>query len=205
MSKETIYDATIEFQDEGTAVINGLKEEQYLQLQAMLKLIEHKTPYYVTGRSPARTNSGGRLNGLWGRINSWMALLLLLSLLSPAVLCQELRPRTVEPLRVSIKAPQDEANEEMVKALRDGLRELRDIVITERAPAFEIQLNSMPVTSGTCRGFAVAVLVVNHKSGLQDLSVYVAADLKDLSKFVVDSVDQEYFSPSRERAFMKGK
>ncbi len=72
MNKQTIYDATIEFHGGGSAVISELTEKQFHQLHEMLKLIEHKAPYYVTGTTADRPGFGVRLNDLWRRVKGWM-------------------------------------------------------------------------------------------------------------------------------------
>jgi len=75
MNKETThYDATIEFREGGSAVINGLTEEQFLQLQEVLRLVEHKVPYYLTGKSTSKneTDWRTRLESVWPRIVAWM-------------------------------------------------------------------------------------------------------------------------------------
>jgi hypothetical protein len=123
-----------------------------------------------------------------------LALLVALTLL-PVSAAQ----RAITPIRVKIITPQNEVNVEMAEAVRVELRRLRDVAITYRNPAYEIQLNAMPIVSTKCQGFAAAVLVVEREGEKASLQAYTGATLQEVAKYVVATVDRENFARARER------
>lgn len=129
-------------------------------------------------------------------------LLLMISILLP-VFGQGLRPRPVEPIRVTITTPDDETNAEIDRAIQGELRKLRDVIITERNADFELQLNGMRAASGGCRGYAFAVLILERKSGRMALQAHIGATPQVVATHMVEIANEEHFEPLRARTAKK--
>jgi hypothetical protein len=126
-------------------------------------------------------------------------LLLMISILLP-VFGQELRPRPrpVQPVRVMVKAPDDETNAEMAEAVKAALRSLpgRDIAITEKNGDVELLLNAIRL-SGGCNGYAVAIVIASRQDRTGGLRAYSGPTVADVAKHIVADLDRERFEPLR--------
>lgn len=109
--------------------------------------------------------------------------------------------KPLEPIRVSVVAPQGEVNDAVTRAVRDELRELGDMAIVQRGADYQIQLNAMPIVG--CEGYAAAVVVAERRGQRAELSVYTGATPKAVARYLVATVNREHFALRRGEALSR--
>lgn len=129
-----------------------------------------------------------------------MLLILFLILPAPA---RDGNPRAVEPIRVTVTAPGDEANAEMARAVRDELRKYRDIVVTDSRADFAIRTCAVRVVSRYCAGYSVAVVVEDVHTRRASLDAYTGGNPREVAAFIVTAMDRERFALRRAASLSK--
>jgi hypothetical protein len=134
-----------------------------------------------------------------------MPTFLMLLFAAPAM-AQELVPRVVKPIRVSIiteAGPEDsDAVKGFHKAFRAELNKRRDVAACASA-TLDIYLSASDLTSGgRLRGYASAVLVVAQANPRENywLSLKTGADLETLARDAVTQTDEQVLD-----SFRRGK
>ena len=126
-------------------------------------------------------------------------LLILFLILPVSAAAQELKTRSVEPIRVSIQtSTEDDA---LFRSLvRDELNKFRDLVVTERKPDFSVFIVGTELREGDKRfGFAVALLVVDEarKVNRYHLSIHTAPTLQRSAKYAISVAYRDHLSKGK--------
>lgn len=102
----------------------------------------------------------------------------------------------VEPVRVTITAPDDKApDREFLDHARDELNQRRHIALAARRRDYDIWFVVSPITEGDKTvGYAVAVLAITVKTGRFKLMVETGPELQGIAARVVAKLDREVFA-----------
>jgi len=164
--KQTLNDISITFDDKSAAAINGLTERQAAQLSAILQA--SGVWYRWNGQLVQQPPSiWARLGALWRRINAWMmggCAIVALMLGAREAFAQELKPRAIEPIRVSLTLEESEAPGDFNKQLHVELRKFRRAVFVSKSGAANlgIYIKAGPIIAGDrAIGYASAVAVIS--------------------------------------------
>jgi hypothetical protein len=127
-------------------------------------------------------------------------LLILFSILPVTGLAQELKPRAIEPIRVSLHSDDGKPSDlEFSEQLRDQLGKFRDVAITTRRGDFEITTVTTRITiDGNLKGYACAVLVVDSRRRFR-LTVETGSSLLGTAENLAAYLDREIFQSRRRK------
>jgi hypothetical protein len=126
-------------------------------------------------------------------------LLILFSILPTATFAQDLKPRAVEPIRVSITTADGAPNIELASKLRSELQKSGFAAIVTRRGRLAVFLDVAPFGNATeCEGYSVAAFIMDRRrkdSGT--LRAYSAASLDALARYLAGELERENFNKER--------